>query len=341
MRVGMWIWAGLAWMLAGGDAIADPPAVAPYHLVNTMAVGGKGAWDYLTMDSASRRLYITRGNHVMVVNVDTGKSVGEIVDVPGVHGVALAPDLGRGFASFDGGVLLFDINTLKELGRVKAGGKPDGICYEPVSKRVFVFNGNSKDMTVIEGANGHTDGTIPVGGKPEFAVTDGQGTVFVNIEDTSQTLAIDARTLKIKSRWPLAPGDGPTGLAIDREHHRLFAVCGNAKMVVLNFDTGQVVTTLPIGKGADAVVYDPGTGMVFSSNGDDGSMTMLHEDSPTQFSTVGTVPTQSGARTMALDVKTHNVYLSAATLDPVVGKLLSRLRRGYKPNSFTILVFGK
>lgn len=333
--------AGMAWMFVGGSAGADPPTAAAYHLINKLAIGGKGAWDYLTLDSASRRLYITRGNHVSVVNVDTGQSVGEIADIPGVHGVALSPEMGRGFLSFDGGVQLFDLKTLKELGRVKAGGKPDGICYDPVSKRVFVFNGNSKDVTVVEAATGHMIGTVALGGKPEFAVVDAHGQVFVNLEDTSQTLAIDAQSLKVKSRWSLAPGDGPTGLAIDREHHLLFAVCGNAKMVVLNADTGQVVTALPIGKGADAAVYDPSTGMAFSSNGDDGSLTVLHEDSPTQFTPIGTVATQSGARTMALDVTTHNVYLASATLEPIVGKFLAHIRRGYKPNSFTILVFGK
>ena len=315
---------------------------ATYHRTGQMALGGKGAWDYMALGSGSRRLFITRATHISVVNVDTGKVVGDIPNMPGVHGVAFAPDLNRGFASCggEGTVVIFDFNTLKEIGRIRAGSNPDGICYDSFTKRVFAFNGGSKDATVLDAVTGKALGTIPMGGKPEFAVTDGQGQVFVNVENTSQVLALDAQSLNIKQRWSLAPGDGPAGLSIDLAHHRLFAVCGNGKMVVIDSRSGQVVASPAIGKGADATAFDPETGLVFSSNGDDGTLTILHEDTPTQFSIVSTLLTGSGGRTMALDTKTHSVYVGTATLEPVIGKLLSRIHRGYKRDSFTVLVFG-
>src|ERR1700720_4195982 len=229
-----------------------------YHVVNTYKLGGEGGWDYLTLDSSSRRLYISRATHVIVIDADSGKPVGDIPDTPGVHGIALAPELGRGFVSNgrEGTVTVFDIESLKLITKVKVGDNPDAILYDPATKRVFTFNGKSHDSTVLDAAKGTVLGTIKLEGKPEFAVSDGKGEIFVNIEDRSQLDAIDPRKLEVKSRWPLAPCQEPSGLAMDRKNRRLFVGCDNQMMAVVDADSGKVIATPPIGEGVDATAFD-------------------------------------------------------------------------------------
>jgi DNA-binding beta-propeller fold protein YncE len=319
---------------------ADPG----YHLINTYTLGGDGGWDYLILDSSSRRLYISRATHVMVIDADSGKPVGDIPDTPGVHGIALAPELGRGFISNgrEGTVTIFDLTTLKAISKIKAGENPDAILYDPASKRVFAFNGRSHDATAIDAAGGTVLGTIKLEGKPEFAASDGKGKIFVNIEDKSQIDAIDPNKLEVKASWPLAPCEEPSGLAIDRKNRRLFAGCDNKMMAVVDADTGKVVATAPIGDGVDANAFDSGTGLAFASCGE-GVLTVVHEDSPSKFTVVDNVPTQPGARTMALDEKTHNVYLVTAKFGPPPAPTADNPhpRRTILPDTFVVLVFGK
>src|SRR5438552_10634778 len=320
-------------VLASAALSAGPSG---YHITKTAKVGGNGGWDYLTVDSKARRVYISRSTHVMVLDADTAAVVGDIPNTNGVHGIAIAADMDKGFISDgrDGNVTIFDIKTLKVLGTAPAGKNPDAIIYDPASKRVFAFNGSSKDATAIDAKTGTVAGTIPLGGKPEFAAADEKGHVFVNIEDTSEIVQFDSNKLTVENRWKIAPGEGPSGLALDRKHRRLFSVCSNKMMVVVNADTGKVVTTLPIGQGTDAAGFDPETGFAFSSNGE-GTLTVVHEDSPEKFSVVENVPTKKSARTMALDLKTHNIFLPAADFDaPAAGE-----RRGkMKADSFVVLM---
>jgi DNA-binding beta-propeller fold protein YncE len=346
-RAGTWGRVGLCLcglLLAGiGGRWAVAAGQPTYHLLKQTKTGGEGGWDYLTVDPQSRRLYISRSDHVQILDVDTGSKVGEIANTPGVHGIALAPRLGRGFTSNgrEGTVTIFDLKSLKELGRPKVGTGPDAILFDPASKRVFTFNGRSQDATAIDAASGQVAGTIALGGKPEFAVSDGKGEIFVNIEDKSELLALDPRHLTVLHRWPLAPGEEPSGLALDRAHRRLFAVCGNQKMVVVDADSGKVVATPPIGRGPDACTFDPKTGRAFSSNGRDGTLTVIHEDGPDRFSEVATVPTQVGARTMAIDEKTGRIILVTAEVAPTPAGTEAPRRRSFVPGSFTVLVVGE
>ena len=331
-------------MVAFASAMADKGDT--YAVKTKTTLGGEGGWDYLTMDSDAGRLYITRGTHVMVIDAGQLKVVGDIPNLGGIHGVALAKSLGKGFISNgrDGNVVIFDLQSFKELGRVKAGTNPDAIIYEPTSKRVFAFNGRSHDATAIDAAAGTVAGTIDLGGKPEFAAVDGKGGLFVNVEDKNELASIDPKNLTVLNHWPLAPCESPSGLAIDARHRRLFAGCGNKLMAVVNADTGKVVTTLPIGEGVDATGFDPGTQLAFSSNGGgDGSLTVVHEDSPDKYSMVQNLTTQRGARTMTLDTKTHTVYTVTADFNPPPAPTAEqpRPRPTMVPNSFTLLVISK
>ena len=256
---------------------ADPG----YHVVKKLQLGGEGGWDYLTVDSTARRLYISRSTHVMVVDIDTDKVVGDIADTPGVHGIALAPELNRGFTSNGKAntATIFDLKTLKVLGQVKTGDNPDAILYEPVSKRVFTFNGRSKDATVFEAASGEVAGTIALSGKPEFAAADGHGKVYVNIEDTNWVVEIDSRKLALTKRYSLKPCEEPTGMGLDAERHRIYSGCHNKVMAILDTEAGRVIATVPIGQGVDGNGFDPETGLAFSSNGD-GTLTVVRETSP-------------------------------------------------------------
>ena len=333
----------LATLLLAGFAVA---ASGPgYHVVKTYKLGGEGGWDYLLADPDMHRLYISRGTHVMVIDADTGKSVGDIADTPGVHGVALAPELGRGFTSNgrEGTVSIFDIKTLATSNKVKVGGEnPDAIIYDLATKRVFTFNGRSHDSTAIDAATGKVVGIIKLDGKPEFAASDGKGEVFVNIEDKSELTAIDADKLEVKNTWPLAPCTEPSGLSIDREHRRLFAGCDNKMMAVVDADSGRVLATPTIGEGVDATRYDPGTGLAFASCGE-GVLTVIKEESPAKFAVVENLPTQKGARTMALNTKTHTVYTVTAKFGPPPAPTADNPHpwRSIVPDTFVVLVLNK
>jgi DNA-binding beta-propeller fold protein YncE len=324
----------LGLLIVAGNAglAADGPG---YHVLKKIPLGGEGGWDYLTLDGQARRLYIARANRVMVMDVDQGSLVGEVPNTPGVHGVALVPHLGRGFISNGGNasVTVFDLKSLREVARVPVGKRPDAILYDPVSGRVFTFNAGSQDATAIDAKTEKVAGTIKLDGKPEFAVADDKGHVYVNIEDKGEVLALDARELTVKHRWPLAPAKEPTGLSMDRAKRRLFATCHSGQMVILDADSGRVLGTAPIGKGTDASVFDPEAGLAFSSNGD-GTLTVVREESPGKFAVAETLKTQEGARTMALDAKTHHLFLATAKARP--GQ-----RRSFEPGSFVILEVGK
>jgi DNA-binding beta-propeller fold protein YncE len=334
--------------IAGADVQAQPATstkpAAGYHLLKRIEVGGEGGWDYLTVDSAARRLYVSHATRVVVIDLDKGAVVGEIPNTNGVHGIAIVSELGRGFTSNgrDNTATIFDLKSLKVLGQVKTGTNPDAIIYDPASRRVFAFNGRSADATVIDAASGAVAGTIALGGKPEFAAADGRGMVYVNIEDKSEVVAIDSRKLTATAHWPLSPGEEPSGMAMDRDTRRLFIGCGNKKMIVMNADNGRVVADLPIGDGVDATAFDPETKMAFSSNGE-GTLTVVHEDSADKFSVVENAPTQRGARTMTLDPKTHTVYVATAQFGPPPAATPDRPRPrpSIVPGSFVVLAFGK
>jgi len=325
--------------------ITVTPSSSGYHLLKKITVGGEGGWDYITFDSATRRLFISRATKVIVLDVDSEKVVGEIPNTDGVHGIALAPDLGRGFTSNGraGSVSIFDLKTLATVGTVPAGKNPDAIVYDSASKRVFAMNGRGSDSTVIDGATGKVLATIPLAGKPEFAVSDAAGHVYVNIEDKSELWQIDSQKLAVTARWPLAPCQEPSSLAIDAAHHRLFAGCDNKMMAVVNADTGKVIATPAIGEGVDANAFDPGTAFAFSSNGESATLTVVHEDSPDKFTVVEDVPTKPRARTMALDPKTHEVFLVTADFGPRPAATPDnpRPRPPILPGTFVVLVFGK
>jgi YVTN family beta-propeller protein len=288
-----------------------------YKMVNRVKLGGEGGWDYLTYDKDGNRLFITRGSHLMVVDTNTLTATGDILDLSGIHGVALAQELGRGFISNGGDntVTVFDLKTLKKLDSVKVGERPDAILYDPFTKHVFTFNARTKDSTVVDAASGKVLGIVPLGGKPEFPASDSQGKVFVNIEDKSQVAAIDATKLTVLSTWPIAPCEEPSALALDKAHHRLFAGCGNKMMAVVDSDSGKVVTTVPIGEGVDAGRFNPNTQEVFMSCGE-GVVTVIHEDSPDKYTVTQNVPTVRGARTMAMDYESNTAYLVTAQRDP-------------------------
>jgi len=315
-----------------------------YHITRKTVLGGEGGWDYLTVDSKARRVYISHATHVMVVDADTGAVVGDIPRTNGVHGIAIVPDAGKGFTSNgrDNAVTVFDLKTLAPIANVPVGRNPDAIMYDPFSKRVFVFNGASHDTTVIDVKTNTVAGTIALGGKPEFAVSDEKGHVYVNIEDQNEIVQFDPVKLLVNNHWSIAPGEEPTGLAIDRQHRRLFAVCGNKLMAVVNADNGKLITTLAIGAGTDAAAFDPATGFAFSSNGE-GTLTVVHEDSPDKFTIVETVPTQVRARTMALDVKTHQLFLVTAEFGtaPAATAQQPRPRAPMLPGTFTLLVLSR
>ncbi len=333
--------AGLGLLLL--TAIAPVSAAEPsYRIVTRLAPGGDGGWDYLTVDPDGHRLFVSRSTRVQVIDLSTGKLVGEIPGTEGVHGVALAPEVGTGFTSNGraGTVTAFDLKTLAPVATIDVGGKnPDAILREPVTNRVFTFNGGSGDATAIDAASRKVAGRIALPGRPEFAVADGTGRIFVNLEDRSAIAELDARALKLEATWPLAPCEEPTGLALDREHHRLFAGCGNRLMAVVDSASGKVVTTLPIGAGVDGTAFDPGRGLAFSSNGS-GTLTIVREEGPDRFTVVADLPTQRGARTIALDPATHRLYLPTAEFGPAPAPTPGspRPRPPIVPGSFVVLV---
>jgi DNA-binding beta-propeller fold protein YncE len=327
-------------LLAAGFLGALPAGAAGasgYKISKTIQLPGTEPWDYVTMDSDARRLYISRGNHIDVVNVDSGAVVGKVTGLEGTSGLLPVPELGRGFA-MNGpadSAIIVDLKTLNKIGMVKTGKDPDSFAYEPVTKRVFIMNSAGADATVVNAADGAVVGTVALGGQPEFVVADGKGMIYINITDKDQIAALDAKTLKVLHRWPLAPGVGPSGLSMDRQNRRLFSACDNQKMIVMDADTGKVIAALRTGAGTDASLFDPATGNAFASAGGSGTLTVIHEDSRDKFTVSEEIDTQSGARTMALDTKTHNVLLVTA-------------RRGHGstfqnilPGTFVVLVVGK
>jgi len=320
-------------------AASPAPGSSGYHLIKSVPVPGDEGWDYLNVDADARRVYISHGSHVVVLNADTYAIEGDIPDTAGVHGIALAPDLGRGFVSAGrtNTAVIFDIKSLKTLGTAKTDANPDAIVYDSVTKRVFTLNGRGQNTTAINAADGTVAGTLALGGKPEFAVADGKGSIFVNIEDKSELVQFDAQKLTETHRWPLAPCKSPSGLSMDLKSRRLFSVCDEKVMAVVNADTGKVVATPEICQGPDASAFDPATDYAFAPCGD-GNLTVIHEDSPDKFTVVENVPTKRSARTMGLDLKTHNIFLPAADFDPPApGE-----RRGkMKPGSFVIVVVSK
>ncbi|MGI8813224.1 MAG: YncE family protein [Pyrinomonadaceae bacterium] len=334
----------LATAVSLGASASSAQSQNGYHLIDKIAVGGEGGWDALTTDGDAHRLYVSHGTHVVVIDTATDKVVGDIPNTNGIHGIAVAKKLGRGFTSNgrDNTTTIFDLSTLKNLGTVKTGKNPDIIIYDTSSERVFVFNGGSNDATVIDAATGTVAGTVALGGKPEFAASDGRGTVFVNLEDKSQVAGIDVKKLAVTTRWPIAPGEEPTGLAIDTKWKRLFIVCANKKMIVMDSTSGKVLADLPTGDGTDGAEFDPRIRTAFSSNGE-GTLTVVHEDSKDKFSVMENVKTQARARTMAVDTKTHKVYLPTAQFGtaPAATAAQPRPRAPMVPNTFEILVYGK
>ena len=325
----------------GGVSVQLGRATGPsgYHVFKSVPVAGDGFWDYVTVDSTARRVYISHGTKVVVLDADSFATVGEIPDTQGVHGIAIAGDLGKGFTSNGRAntVTIFDLKSLKTLGTVNAGRNPDAIVYDSVTQRVFTLNGQSKDATAINAADGSVAGTLELAGRPEFAAADGTGKIFVNIEDTSELVEIDARSIKLLHRWPLKPCESPSGLAMDQKNRRLFVGCHNKMMAVVNADTGKVIATPAIGEGVDATNYDPGTGLAFSSNGE-GTLTVVKQEGPDKYSVLENVPTKRSARTMGLDLKNHNVVLPAADMNPPKeGERWPTM----KPGTFVLIVVGR
>ena len=318
-------------------------AAAPtYKIVNKIKIGGGGRWDYAYLDSASHRLYVSHGTQVEVIDTASDKLIGTIAGTNGVHGVAVAADLGRGFAS-DGGdndVTIFDLKSLKIISKVKTGQNPDSIIYEPVSQRVFTFNGRSADSTAIDAKTGNViAASIPMGGKPEFAQVDGKGHIYVNIEDKNEIVEVDAKNALVAKRYSIAPCDSPSGMAIDTKG-RLHSVCENKLMIISDPAAGKVLGTAPIGMGSDGVAFDDG--YAFSANGADGTITMVGETSPGKFGVVATIPSQRGARTIASDSKAHKLYLPAAEFGPTPdAKDGKKGRPPVLPDTFSIVVVGR
>ncbi len=314
-----------------------------YRLITKITLGGEGGWDYFDVDPATGHVFIPRGEHILVVD-SSGKQVADIRNVHGTHAIVFAPELKRAFLSAEGSVGVLDMEKLQALpGFDLAGKDPDAILYDASVKRVFTFNGGgTKDATAVDAGTGKVVGSVPLGGKPETGQADGDGHIYVNVEDKNQIVAFDSKTLKVLHTWPIAPCVEPAGLAIDVAHKRLFAGCHNQLMAVVDYTNGKVVATVPIGKGVDANRFDPVTGLAFASCGD-GTITVAHEDSPDKYSVVQTIRTQRGARTMALDTKNHNVYTVTAEFGPPPPATPERPHPwpAVISKTFTLLIFGQ
>jgi YVTN family beta-propeller protein len=332
----------LALALALPSLAAAQGAGGGYHVAQRIAIGGEGGWDYLTVDTVGHRLFVTRSNRVSALDLTSGKVVAEMPGLNRGHGVAFDYAHGHGFATSGGDstVVMFDLSTLKELGRTTAAVDADAILYDAASKHVFTFNGDAESASVIDPVTGKRTGNIPLGGKPEFAVADGRGTIYVNIADKGEVAQIDGRRQRVVRRWSIKPCEDPSGLAFDKTHGRLFSVCANKLMAVSDVARRRVVATVPIGSGVDAASFDPATGDIFASNGE-GTMTVVHEDAPNRYHVVQTVPTMAGARTMALDPATHRLYTVGAQYGPqptAATKENPRRRAPLVPGSATVLV---
>lgn len=333
----------VSFIITSGVACAQ--ATPQYRVVKTLKVGGEGGWDYLTADSEGRRLYVSRGSHVMVFDMDLDSLIADIPNTPGVHGVALARRLNRGFTSNgrDSSVTAFDLKTLQPISVIRITGRnPDAIVYDSVSNRVFTFNGATANASVIDASTLKQVGVLDLGGKPEFAVSDANGMLYVNIEDKAEVVALDTRAIHVKGRYSLAPCEEPTGMARDPVRGRLIVGCSNNTMAIVDEKTGKLVTTIGVGAGVDGAGFDAETQLAFTSNGE-GSLSVVREESNGTFTKVATVPTQRGARTMALDPKTHKIYMSTAEYGPAPAPTADRPRPRppIVPGSFTVLVLDR
>jgi DNA-binding beta-propeller fold protein YncE len=321
-----------------------------YHLIKKYPFGpAEGStreyFDYITVDSTDRRIFLSHGTEIKIIDADTGNLITNITGLKQTHGVALAKDFGRGFITdgAQGKVIFFDLKTLKVIGEAKADKDADSVTYDPFTKRIFVMNGDPHSSTVIEAKSGSLLGTIDLGGGPEFAVADGKGTVYVNLEDKSELVAIDSRSLMIKSRWPVAPAGAPTALAMDIQNHRIFSAGRDPqKLVVLDSDSGKILASFPISSGADAAIFEPETGLIFISTRE-GKVHVFHEDSPDKFTETETIPTEFGAKTMGLDTKNHNLFLDTADFAPAPAVTADRPhpQRVAIQGTFRVLVFGR
>jgi len=319
-------------------------AEGPYHLLKEIPVGGEGGWDGLTVDSAAQRLYVSHATRVVVIDLAKDQVAGEITNTPGVHDIAVAPKLNRGFTSNgrEAKASIVDLATLLTLSKVDTGTNPDATLFEPGQNEVYTFNGRGQSATVIDAKAAKVVATIPLGGKPEFAEADPKsGRVFDNLEDKSEVAVIDTRTHTVTNRWPIAPGEEASGIAIDLKNHRLFLGCGNKLMVMMDSTSGKVVASVPIGQGVDGSAFDPETQLAFASCGD-GTTTIAKEESPDKLTVVQTLKTERGARTMALDPKTHKIYLPTAQFEPQPEQAAGAPRQRPKmiPGTFKILVYG-
>ena len=313
----------------------------PYRFVKEIPIGAEGGWDYLSVDPVAHRLYVSHATKVVVIDTQAGKVVGEIPDTPGVHGFAIAADLGKGFASNGRGnqVSMVELKTLKLLQKVDTGQNPDAVLYEPARKEVYAFNGRGKSATVIDARSGKVVATIPLEGKPEFAQADSKaGKVYVNMEDLNAVKEIDTATHTVTHTWPAAPCEAASGMAFDEATHRLFLGCENKLMVMMDSTNGKVVYSVPIGEGVDSTWFDPGTKLAFTSNGGAGTVTIAHEDSASVLKVVQTLKTRRGARTMALDPSTHAIYLGTADYEPQAPGSKERPRA--IAGTFRVLVYG-
>ncbi len=335
----------IAFCLLSTACVSICRADGSYHFLKEIPIGGEGGWDYLSVDETNRRLYVSHATKVVVIDLSKEEVVGEIADTPGVHGLAPAPDLQRGVTSNgrENKASIVDLKTLATLSKVDTGQNPDGMLYEPSQQEAYLFNGRGQSATVIDLKTAKVVATVPLGGKPEFGQADpAAGRVYDNLEDKNEVVAIDIKKHEVVFRWPIAPGESASGMAIDLAHHRLFLGCGNKMMVMMDSTSGKVVATVPIGQGVDANAFDPGTQLAFSSCGE-GSVTIAHEDAPKKLTVVQTLMTERGAKTMALDPKTHRIYLGSAKFEAQAEQTPGAARQRPKvlAGSFKILVYGE
>ena len=330
---------------AGAQTAPAAPANPPYRLLSTIPVGGEGSWDYLNVDPAGKRLYLSHGMQVEVVDLSTHKVVGTIPNTPNVHGIDVVPSANRGYITCGRAnqCVVFDLTTLKPIGApIPTGPKPDALLYDAYSKRVFLFSNDGGKSTVLDAATGAVAGTAELGGEIEAPATDGKGSIFANVENKSEVIEFDAKTLAVRKRHALAPGEEPTGLGYDPKTNRLFSGCHNEKLVVTDSKTGKQVAVLPIGKGVDGVAFDPSTNNIITSNGS-GTFTVIHQDSPDKYTVVANVPTAPGAKTIAFDPKTHHLFTSTADYGPTPAATPEnpRPRPSIVPGTFRVLEYGK
>jgi YVTN family beta-propeller protein len=333
------VFALLTSVVVATGALAAPSG---YHILNTLTLGGEGGWDYLNLDPATGNLFITRGTHVMVVDPASGKQVGDIAGLQGIHGTVFVG--GKAYVTEGGAnrLAVIDTKTLSKTGEIPVGTRPDGSLYDSASGRIFTFNAGSMDATAVDPTTGKAVGTVPLGGKPEAAAGDGAGTIFVNIEDKNELVAFEAKSLKVKAHYPLAPCESPSGMAADVAHQRIFSGCDNKMIAVTDMKTGKVVTTFPIGDGVDANRFDPATGLIFSSNGESGTLTVAHEDGPDKVTVLDNIKTADGARTMELDPKTHRVFVVTADRKPGTPTASQPHPRAVPvPGTFRLIVLGR